>query len=35
MDHLQVYKDGALLGGLDILKELEEAGELKSELGLE
>jgi len=31
----QVYKDGALLGGLDILKELEEAGELKSELGLE
>jgi glutaredoxin-related protein len=30
--YLKVYKDGELMGGLDILKEMEESGELQSML---
>ena len=30
----QVYVDGELLGGLDIIKELKASGELRGELGL-
>ena len=30
----QLYVDGELKGGLDVVKELQEDGELRSELGL-
>ena len=32
---MQVYAKGQLVGGLDIVKELLEAGELKEALGVE
>lgn len=31
----QLYAKGQLVGGLDIIKELQEGGELKGELGIE